>query len=294
MHQFRQVRRTDGSVFHQKPENGGVPVKVAEFELRHAAKAEVRVILLGDDLPQKIVQLILIPDIIFFHDLRVGLHKFQRGQFNILIRVQLQSFQQLFVIPPVHVVVPELLVLLPEQEAGLGQAVFPASVDCRSVVHILVIGHLFLLQKFIVPLDEFIKGDVLSAEFLRHDLFQVCALFVHPFAVDVQSVSVEIGLDFQPEADAQARIVQRRLELLAAPLHAIELQVIPHSGGHAQPVASLLFVKIVVFVEAAVVVFIKQIHSGLRAVYGADLCGSLLDDLPHTLSGHSVLLGNRL
>ena len=82
-----EICQTDRGAVDQDVQNSSVPVEGAETDLRHFSAVEVMVAALRDHLPQQVVQLVLVPDVIPIHQLRIHLHEFHSGEGDILIGV---------------------------------------------------------------------------------------------------------------------------------------------------------------------------------------------------------------
>ena len=99
-----------------------VPVWLADDDGGHLLEPDTAV--LGQDFFQKIVQLVLVPDVVFLHQLRMVPEELQGGDFQILILLQIQGLQQRGEVPFGNRVVAKALAQIPQHVAAGKELVF--------------------------------------------------------------------------------------------------------------------------------------------------------------------------
>ena len=239
------------------------------------------------------MKLILVSNIIFFQDLRILLYELQGGKLNIFICRQIQRVQKLREVPALHIVIPELLILLPEQETGICQAAFSGAEHGIGIIEFLIIRDLFPLQKFIVELDKFLKGNSLPAELSDHHFLQISTALLDPSAVHIQFVAVQIVFHLQAQTGVQSLLIlQCSLQFFAAPLHIHHVQVAADCRGHAEPFGRILLFKSIGLIKIAEIVLVKPDLPGFHAVPVLNFPDIPPDNLAHALPGQAVFLGN--
>ena len=172
----------DRRVLHQQIHPLPLPVRRADFNGGHFFEPDpsVPLLLFWPDLPQEVVQLILVPDVVFRHQLGVVTEQFQCGELHVLVLCQIQCLQQGIVLPLSDGVVAESVPLVPQNIiAGAEPVLVGAHLNGQG----RVVLQTHRLQNLPVQMEELVHAGQLPAIGAHGVIGQLRAAFQNPHAV---------------------------------------------------------------------------------------------------------------